>query len=184
MTEGVTRIEVGGPSPYPVLVGSNLLGELGPLLGGAARVAIIHPPTLRVTAEAVRDDLTAQGFEAHAVEVQGDAHRRAGQASERGGLVGVVDVEGVREACGAQPAEEARPGERARRQGKSGVDVGIEREQAGVGGLGEDGDACGRPVEPEIAQERAEQRDVAEVTSADHEEARAGVGHRVFDWRG
>ncbi len=52
-----------------MLVGHNLLGELGPLLRGAARVAVIHPPTLRVTAEAVRDDLNGQGFEAHAVEV-------------------------------------------------------------------------------------------------------------------
>jgi len=69
MTEGITRITVGGPQPYDVLVGSGLLGELPPLLAGAMRVAIIHPPTLRATAEAVRDDLVEQGFEAHAVEV-------------------------------------------------------------------------------------------------------------------
>jgi 3-dehydroquinate synthase len=68
-TAPVTRIEVGGPSPYPVLVGRGLLGELAPLLGGAARVAIIHPPTLRVTAEAVRTDLIAEGFAAHVIEV-------------------------------------------------------------------------------------------------------------------
>ena len=43
----VTRIEVGGPSPYPVLIGHALLGELAPLLGTATRVAVIHPPTLR-----------------------------------------------------------------------------------------------------------------------------------------
>jgi 3-dehydroquinate synthase len=52
-----------------VLIGRGLLGELPPMLGGASRVAIIHPPTLRVTAEAVRDDLIAQGLDAHALEV-------------------------------------------------------------------------------------------------------------------
>jgi 3-dehydroquinate synthase len=64
-----TRIQVGGDAPYEVLVGTGLLGELPPLLKGAQRVAIIHPPTLRITAEAVRDDLREQGFEAHSLEV-------------------------------------------------------------------------------------------------------------------
>jgi len=68
-SRSVTRIEVGGPSPYQVLVGTGLLGELPPLLAGAQRVGIIHPPTLRVSAAAVRDDLMAAGFEAHAIEV-------------------------------------------------------------------------------------------------------------------
>ncbi|MDT4913109.1 MAG: 3-dehydroquinate synthase [Pseudonocardiales bacterium] len=65
----VTRVEVGGPTPYPVLIGHGLLGELGPLLGSATRVAIVHPPTLLVTAEAVRDDLLASGFDAHVIEI-------------------------------------------------------------------------------------------------------------------
>jgi 3-dehydroquinate synthase len=65
----VTRIEVSGPTPYPVLVGTGLLGELAELLAGAARVAVIHPPTLRTTAEAVREDLQQQGFDAHVIEV-------------------------------------------------------------------------------------------------------------------
>ena len=64
-----SRIPVGGPSPYEVLVGRGLLGELAPLLDGAARVAIVHPPTLPTLAEAVRDDLAAQGFEAHLLEI-------------------------------------------------------------------------------------------------------------------
>jgi 3-dehydroquinate synthase len=63
------RIPVGGPAPYDVLVGRGLLDELAPLLPGAHRVAIIHPPTLRVAAEAVRDDLAGQGFDSHVVEV-------------------------------------------------------------------------------------------------------------------
>jgi 3-dehydroquinate synthase len=65
----VSRIAVDGPNPYEVLVGKGLLGELPPLLGNAQRVGIIHPPTLRATAEAVRDDLSAAGFEAHVIEV-------------------------------------------------------------------------------------------------------------------
>ena len=69
MSEQVTRIGVGGPSPYEVLVGRGLLGELAPLLNGAARVAIVHPPTLPTLAAAARDDLAAQGFEAHVLEV-------------------------------------------------------------------------------------------------------------------
>jgi 3-dehydroquinate synthase len=64
-----TRIDVGGPAPYPVLIGTGLLGELARLLGGAARVAVIHPPTLRLTATAVQQDLREQGFEAHVLEV-------------------------------------------------------------------------------------------------------------------
>ena len=65
----VTRIPVAGQVPYEVVVGYGLLGELAPLLAGAARVAVIHPPTLQVTATRVRDDLTRQGFETHAIEV-------------------------------------------------------------------------------------------------------------------
>ena len=64
-----TRIPVGGPAPYEVVVGHGLLGELPPLLGKATRVAVIHPPTLRATAEAVRDDLIATGLDAHAIEI-------------------------------------------------------------------------------------------------------------------
>jgi 3-dehydroquinate synthase len=71
------RITVDGPRPYDVVIGSGLLGELPPLLEGAQRVAIIHPPTLRATAEVVRDDLVAAGFEAHAVEVPDGEDQKA-----------------------------------------------------------------------------------------------------------
>ena len=65
----VTRIEVAGTQPYPVLVGHGLDDELAPLLAGAARVAIVHPPTLAERADAVRARLAAQGFAAHTVPV-------------------------------------------------------------------------------------------------------------------
>jgi 3-dehydroquinate synthase len=69
MTNDHTRIDVGGPAPYPVLIGRGLLGELPPLLAGASRVAVIHPPTLGSRAEAVREDLRTSGFDAHLIEV-------------------------------------------------------------------------------------------------------------------
>ncbi|MGH8963029.1 MAG: 3-dehydroquinate synthase [Jatrophihabitantaceae bacterium] len=69
MSGPVVRVPVQGPAPYEVLVGRGLLGELAPLLGTATRVAIIHPPTLATTAEAVRADLIEQGRDAHAIEV-------------------------------------------------------------------------------------------------------------------
>jgi 3-dehydroquinate synthase len=64
-----TRITVSGPSPYDVVVGTGLLGELAAMLGGAAKVAVVHPPTLRVTAEAIQADLIESGFDAHVIEV-------------------------------------------------------------------------------------------------------------------
>jgi 3-dehydroquinate synthase len=53
VTAVVTRIPVPGDRPYDVIVGRGLHGELPGLLDGAARVAVLHPPTLRERAEAV-----------------------------------------------------------------------------------------------------------------------------------
>jgi 3-dehydroquinate synthase len=67
MTE---RIRVASTSPYDVVIGSALLGELPALLGaGVQRVAVIHPGALRTTGEAIRDDLAEQGYDAYAIEV-------------------------------------------------------------------------------------------------------------------
>ncbi|MGX2998327.1 3-dehydroquinate synthase [Streptomyces sp. JNUCC 64] len=67
------RIKVAGTdgtAPYEVLIGHQLLGELGPLVGERAkRVAVIHPEALAGTGEALREDLAAQGFEAVAIQV-------------------------------------------------------------------------------------------------------------------
>ena len=71
----LVRVTVRGEHPYDVVVGRELRGELAPLLrvpvAGAPtqRVAIVHPPTLRRTAESMRADLRDQGFDAHTVEV-------------------------------------------------------------------------------------------------------------------
>ncbi|MFE9254872.1 3-dehydroquinate synthase [Streptomyces sp. NPDC006879] len=74
MTEqAVTRIQVAGSAgtdPYEVLVGRQLLGELGNLIGNRAkRVAVIHPEALAETGEALRSDLASQGYEAVAIQV-------------------------------------------------------------------------------------------------------------------
>ncbi|MDQ1742614.1 MAG: 3-dehydroquinate synthase, partial [Pseudonocardiales bacterium] len=52
--DGPTRIPVTGARSYEVVNGTGLLGELAGLLAGAQRVAVLHPPTLLATAEAVR----------------------------------------------------------------------------------------------------------------------------------
>jgi 3-dehydroquinate synthase len=64
-----TRIQVTGDRPYEVVIGTGLLGELPGLLTGAQRVAVIHPPTLLATAEAVREDLSRDGRQAHLIAI-------------------------------------------------------------------------------------------------------------------
>ncbi len=64
------RLRVEGGTPYDVVVGEDLLGELAGQLGAEVqRVAVIHPGALRTTADVIRDDLAEQGYEAHALEV-------------------------------------------------------------------------------------------------------------------
>ena len=62
-------IEVSTDPPYPVLVGTGLLGELAELVAGRHRVAILYQPTLTQTAEAIRDYLADKGIDAHRVEI-------------------------------------------------------------------------------------------------------------------
>ena len=70
MSSELSTLHVGGASPYDVVVGTGLLGELPRMLGeGVQRVAVIHPRALAATGEAVRADLAEQGFEAHAIEI-------------------------------------------------------------------------------------------------------------------
>jgi 3-dehydroquinate synthase len=69
MTSEPTRLKVDGDAPYDVVVGTGLLGELAAMVERSSRVAVVHPASLRTTAEAVRDDLLGQGHEAHAIEV-------------------------------------------------------------------------------------------------------------------
>ncbi len=67
---GSTVLRVDGAAPYDVVVGRGLLGELPAMLGaGVRRVAVIHPRALAATGEAVREDLSEQGYEAHGIEI-------------------------------------------------------------------------------------------------------------------
>ena len=65
-----TTVTVATASPYDVVIGSRLLGQLPALLGdGVQRVAVVHPEALKATGEAIRADLSEQGYEAHCVQV-------------------------------------------------------------------------------------------------------------------
>ena len=69
-THETTVIPVRGASPYDVVVGNGLLGELPAMLGDTVqRVAVIHPRALAATGEAVRVDLSEHGYDAHAIEI-------------------------------------------------------------------------------------------------------------------
>ncbi len=68
MTEPV-RVEVRTASPYPVIIGRGLLGDLVAELEGTRTVAIFHQPTLVETAESVRSALADKGIDAHRIEI-------------------------------------------------------------------------------------------------------------------
>src|ERR1700744_1480491 len=68
LLEPVT-VQVAVDPPYPVVIGTGLLGELGELLAGRHRVAILHQPVLTETAEVIRNQLAEQGIDAHRIEI-------------------------------------------------------------------------------------------------------------------
>jgi 3-dehydroquinate synthase len=55
--------------PYPVIIGTGLLGDLERVLDGRHKVAILHQPTLAQTAEAIRSTLSDNGIDAHRIEI-------------------------------------------------------------------------------------------------------------------
>lgn len=66
----VTRISVTGDSGYNILVGRALLEQVGRSLPkSVAKVLVIHPTALAVSAGVLRDDLRGQGFEVLLAEV-------------------------------------------------------------------------------------------------------------------
>jgi 3-dehydroquinate synthase len=68
-----TVIKVSGTAAaenYDVVVGNGLLGRLPGVLGERVRrVLVIHPRALRITGEAVREELAGAGFTAVAAEI-------------------------------------------------------------------------------------------------------------------
>ena len=70
MTEPRTGHRAGGRRPaIPGGHRTGLLGELGELLAGRHRVAILHQPVLAQTAEAIRNHLAGKGVDAHRIEI-------------------------------------------------------------------------------------------------------------------
>lgn len=64
-----TVVDVAVTPPYPVLIGTGLLGELGDLLTDVNKVAVVHQPTLARQAEQVRQFLADKGIDAHRIEI-------------------------------------------------------------------------------------------------------------------
>jgi 3-dehydroquinate synthase len=62
-------VNVNVDRPYPVIIGTGLLGDLGRVLQGRHRVAILHQPVLTQTAEAIRSYLADNGIDAHRIEI-------------------------------------------------------------------------------------------------------------------
>ncbi len=62
-------ITVTAERTYHVHIGRGLLDELLPALAGASRVAIIHAPTLEISADAVREHLLDMGLTAICIQV-------------------------------------------------------------------------------------------------------------------
>ncbi len=77
-------VEVSVDPPYPVVVGTGLLGQLGDLLAGSHRVAVLHQPVLAETAETILLHLTEKGIDAHRIEIP-DA-----EAGKELGVVGYI----------------------------------------------------------------------------------------------
>ena len=68
MTE--TRIQIGGGSPYEVIVGTGVLGSLPDLIGKSAQtVAVIHPEGLGAIARPAHRVLADAGFTVAAAEI-------------------------------------------------------------------------------------------------------------------
>jgi 3-dehydroquinate synthase len=71
-------LKVNAAKPYEVIVGHGVSKELDGLLDGVARVAIIHPPTLRARAEDLRRQISAGRRDVHLIEVpDGEAAKSA-----------------------------------------------------------------------------------------------------------
>jgi len=62
-------VEVKTDPPYPVVIGTGLMAELGRFLDGRHKVAILHQPVLAQTAEAIRNHLADKGIDAHRIEI-------------------------------------------------------------------------------------------------------------------
>jgi 3-dehydroquinate synthase len=93
------RIEVAGPQPYEVVIGPGAQAELGIVLAGTARVAVVHAPPLAAAAGAAVETLRTAGIAAEAVVVpDGEAAKTAEVAAhawEEFGRLGLTRSDAV-----------------------------------------------------------------------------------------
>ena len=76
------RIRVAGDRPYEVVIGPGAQAELGSLLAGTAKVAVIHAPPLAAVAGAAVETLQTAGVAAEALVVpDGEAAKSAAVAA-------------------------------------------------------------------------------------------------------
>jgi 3-dehydroquinate synthase len=92
-TEARTTVTVAGAQPYDVVIGRHLLGALPSLLGPTVRrVLVVHPAALSASADAVREDLRAQGYETFVAEVPDAEEAKTAQvAAFLWGVLGQAD---------------------------------------------------------------------------------------------
>jgi len=69
MSQEQTRIPVATDAAYDVVIGTGLTAQLPELVGGARKVAVIHPRALARLAADCRESLAAAGYEPHSIEV-------------------------------------------------------------------------------------------------------------------
>ncbi|WP_181781189.1 3-dehydroquinate synthase [Pseudonocardia pini] len=91
-----STIRVTAERPYDVIVGRGVRAGLGSVVAGlgAAKVLLVHQPALTQAAETVRQDLEAEGLEAHRIEIpdaeEGKSLAVAGFCWEVCGQVGLT----------------------------------------------------------------------------------------------
>ncbi|WP_298457757.1 3-dehydroquinate synthase [uncultured Cellulomonas sp.] len=79
---GTRVVHVPGEQPYDVVIGRRLLGELPALLGdGVQRVLVLCTEAMTTSAEAVREDLAAQGYTAILAEVPDAENAKSAQVA-------------------------------------------------------------------------------------------------------
>ncbi|MBO9556545.1 3-dehydroquinate synthase [Cellulomonas sp.] len=90
---GRRTVPVAGAQPYDVVIGRHLLGSLPALLGRSTRrVLVVHPAALSASADAVREDLLAQGYETFVAEVPDAEEAKTAQvAAFLWGVLGQAD---------------------------------------------------------------------------------------------
>ncbi|MGZ4606987.1 MAG: 3-dehydroquinate synthase [Blastococcus sp.] len=93
------RVAVAGETPYEVVIGPGALVDLGLVLAGTTRVAVVHAPPLAATAGAAVEILQSAGVAAEAVVVpDGEAAKTAAVAAsvwEEFGRLGLTRSDAV-----------------------------------------------------------------------------------------